>query len=422
MSKKSLIFALSLLATALLSPASPGRDEFGGLLSIKGSATGHFHLEEIGGRICLVTPDGHGFFSLGITHIQAIAKKADPDLFKQKYNRNWLKMSKAVHAELMQWGYNTAGYGAPAPLEKMMPYTEGIYLTKNANYHSNSEFFYPDVFDPEVQEGMRIILRQTVEREKGNPNLIGYYWTDTPQWDMQRARKKRGTDWVSTIRGLPSDAPGRQRYEQFLSDCQGEGRSPDDTEFLRLIARELYKVLGEETRRLAPDALILGERYLVNDHPDAVLEEALPYIDVLSIQPGAVTFNQRYLDRLHKKTGKPILLCDHQCSFPTPEYPKTMWQQLESETAVGEAHVRYLQDAVRKPYIIGYHRCQYIDRYEESLGILKQGIIRQDGTPYEILTQSIRKANASAMELFEESMSNSKGAPDISHPGRKELP
>jgi len=274
-----------------------------------------------------------------------------------------------------------------------------MYLTKNANYMSDAQFQYPDVFDPAVQKKMKETIQNVVGNQRGNANLIGYYWTDTPQWDLKRARKKRGTDWVSTIRELPKDAPGKKRYEQFVA----EGGTSDEA-FLRLIARELYRVLGEETRRLAPDALIFGERYLVGDHPDCVIEEALPYIDVLSIQPGGATFNAAYFDELHSKFKKPIILCDHQSSFPTPDYPKTMWQQMESEEAAGQAYAQYLEDAFSKPYIIGFQRCQYIDRFAEHPGVLKQGMIREDGTPYRTLMKYVLEANEQALRVFKEGL------------------
>ena len=75
---------------------------------------------------------------------------------------------------------------------------------------------------------------------------------------------------------------------------------------LRLIARELYKVIGEETRRLAPDVLILGALF-AHDHPDCVIEEALPYIDVLSIQPGGCNSRQPILT-VCMPSSKPILV------------------------------------------------------------------------------------------------------------------
>jgi hypothetical protein len=41
------------------------------------------------------------------------------------------------------------------------------------------------------------------------------------------------------IRELPAGAPGKIRYEQFLAD----GGDSDEA-FLRLIARQLYQVIG----------------------------------------------------------------------------------------------------------------------------------------------------------------------------------
>ena len=348
----------------------------------------------------MVTPDGKPFLSLGINHIQALTQEGEPDLFTMKFNRDRMEASVAAVADLRAMGFNTAGYGAFEQMREMVPFMADSFLAKNSNFLPDSQFIYPDVFDPTVQAEVRKKL-QHMCRASGNKNLIGYYWTDTPQWDLKRAQRKRGTDWVSAIRELPADAPGRKRYEQFLADGATASVPADDEGFLRLIAREYYKVVGKETRRLNPSALIFGERYLVNDHPDCVLEEAMPYIDVLSIQPGGAKFNGAYLDRLHEKYKKPILLCDHQISFPTERYPKTMWQQLKSEEAAGRAYAQYLKEAFAKPYIIGYHRCQYIDRFATHQGVLKQGVLRQNGTPYKMLVEIIRDANLEAIRNFE---------------------
>ena len=77
-----------------------------------------------------------------------------------------------------------------------------------------------------------------------------------------------------------------------------------------------------------------------------------------------------------------------------------MWKQLESESAVAEMYRNYVANAVAKPYIIGYHRCQYIDRYNEYPGVLKQGILREDGSAYKVLEAAITSTNASALETF----------------------
>jgi hypothetical protein len=133
------------------------------------------------GRSCLVQPDGSPFFSLGNNHIQNLTQREDVV--------DPVKACEQVYENLTKWGFNTAGYGSPKPLTHMMPYFAPIYLTKNANYHSDQEFMYPDVFDPAVQERFREIIRYEIRKHLGNPNLIGYYWTDTPQWNLERAQK-----------------------------------------------------------------------------------------------------------------------------------------------------------------------------------------------------------------------------------------
>ena len=72
------------------------------------------------------------------------------------------------------------------------------------------------------------------------------------------------------------------------------------------------------------------------------------------------------------------MLCDHQCSFPTENYKHTMVKQLESEAAAANNYNDYVNEAVKAPYVLGYHRCQYVDRYNKKNNILKQGMIKND--------------------------------------------
>ena len=371
------------------------------------SVEGYFHLDKIQGRHTLVDPRGAPFFTLGINHINAVQEDAKHDLLDETFEGSWDAYSSAAVADLKAWSYNTAGYGSPKEIYPLIAYMEDSFLERNSNYLSDDEFFYPDVFDPEVQ-AEKLKKLQWMCRNNKNPNLIGYYWTDTPQWDLERSLHTRGTNWVLAIRELPEEAPGRIRYERYLTDCLQDGVPATDEGFLGIIAKEHYKLIGEATRRLHPNALIFGERYLMNDHPQVVLEAAMPYIDVLSIQPGNDQFEEGYFDALYASYEKPIIICDHQCSFPTPEYSETMWKQLESESAVAEMYRNYVAAAVAKPYIIGYHRCQYIDRYNEYPGVLKQGILREDGSAYKVLEAAITTANASALETFADGIKSTK--------------
>ena len=61
---------LSWLLGSLVSvSAQAGKlDTYGGFTDVKGEQTGFFHTQNIDGRWWLVTPEGHGFFGIGLSH------------------------------------------------------------------------------------------------------------------------------------------------------------------------------------------------------------------------------------------------------------------------------------------------------------------------------------------------------------------
>lgn len=363
-------------------------------------ATGRFQLAKRNGRVSLIAPDGKPFFSLGVTHIVAIGAPTggEPNVMADRFGGDWTAMAAKTNENLRAWGYNSTGYGTPRPLGKLIPFAEGIHTADTSMYFGNKQFSYPDVFDPAWKEKVKETLRKKIEPLKDNPNLMGVYWTDMPLWDLKYGQRSGKTNWVEAMKALPEEAPGRQRYETFLAE---QGDKAIDEEFLRLIARNYYKVLGEETRRLAPDSIIFGERYGPNITPSFVIEEAAPWIDAVAVQPYGNTFNVRDFDRIHRASGgKGILICDHNISFPTKEHPKTMWTQLPTPEEVAQTHAKYVNDALSKPYILGYHRCQYIDRFQSHLGVLKQGVLKADGNPYEELVELLTKTNKEVLERF----------------------
>ncbi|WP_206678531.1 hypothetical protein [Alienimonas chondri] len=363
-------------------------------------ATGRFQVARMNGRVSLVTPEGKPFFSLGVTHIIALSNPAEgePNLFVNRFGRDWSNAAPEVEKNLRGWGYNSTGYGTPGPLGERIPYAEGIHTADTSLYFGNRQFSYPDVFDPGWQAEVKQTLRKKIEPHKNNPNLIGIYWTDMPLWDLQYGRRSGKMNWVEAMKSLPAEAPGRRRYEEFVAE---RGDQAADEDFLRLIARTYYKVLGEETRRLAPDSVIFGERYGSNITPSIVIEEAAPWIDAVAVQPYGNLFNAAEFDRIHRASGgKGILICDHNISFPTEEHPKTMWTQLPTAEEVARTHAKYVNDALAKPYILGYHRCQYIDRFQPHRGVLKQGLVRADGTPHGELVNLIAETNRAVLDRF----------------------
>lgn len=59
---------------------------------------------------------------------------------------------------------------------------------------------------------------------------------------------------------------------------------------------------------------------------------------------------------------------------------------------------RYVRQAVAEPYILGYQRCQYEDRYDPLRTLLKQGLVNRQGRPYDILTEQIGRTNEDVLK------------------------
>ena len=361
-----------------------------------------FKIQKTNNSYKLISPAGSSFFSLGITHTQALNYPNSMKIFVNKYQNDWSLASAEIYRNLISWEFNTAGYGAPKELRKLIPFMMPSQpLVGNSSWLEKEKFFFSDIFDFEVKKEILNKIKNMTS-EKDNPNLIGYFWTDMPMWNLKKSKEKFGFNWVDYIKNLPENSAGKIRYEKFKNEQLFDDSLTFEENFLKLIAKEYYKLIGEETKRLDPGALIFGERYAMHRVPKYIIEEALPYIDVVSIQPHDCDFNEIYFRKIHEITGKPIIICDHQCSFPTEKYRYTMWQQLNNQTEVAEKHREYLNEVVNESYLIGYHRCQYIDRYEPTNNLLKQGMVKENGETYEPHASIITRTNKKVKEIFKE--------------------
>ncbi|MDB4740897.1 hypothetical protein OAF87_03655, partial [Akkermansiaceae bacterium] len=115
-----------LLITAFLSagvfPDRDGFDRYGGYLSIKGEATGRFHLQVIEDRHFLVTPDGHGFLSVGVTHTGGLSRpdQSKRDHLRQNLDKDWGKANTELVSHFRKWGYNSLGYDSHSSTRKLL--------------------------------------------------------------------------------------------------------------------------------------------------------------------------------------------------------------------------------------------------------------------------------------------------------------
>lgn len=342
---------------------------FLGTNSACGEEPSVIHLEQIDGRNWLVDADGRPFFAHGITHVKN--QRAEIDY-------------EAISERCKDLGFNAYGYGTPNELRDEMPYVESWnHLVPISVYRGKNAIKFVDVFDPDEQARLEKSVKSYCARNRENANCIGYCWTDLGAWPLDNPS---GRNWVDFMRSLPEDAPGNVAYQKFVSTWKGDDPRARDQEFLRLIARQYFRTFGEAQKKYDPDHLVFGDRFAFNTIEPVVVEEMLPYVDAIAIQPQFWgPFPEKQLDDIHELTGKPILLCDFAIRFKDGDKDVRMWKLAEDSVAAGEAYTDYFKAALETDYVLGIFWCNPVDTAKGfgnagvKQGFFGKGLIERPG-------------------------------------------
>ncbi len=216
--------------------------------------------------------------------------------------------------------------------------------------------------------------------------LICYFLTDVPVWEIE----KYGTGWLDFFRSLDVNSPGGMKWKSWRA------ANPDapENEFIRIVARQLYSVATGFIRKYDKNHLIFSDRYIEYHFPESALEESLPYVDGIAIQPKNF-LSIDFFEDLYRKYKKPIFIADHVTSHETDEYSNTMGQVADNP----EDYLAYYRSSVFKmmslPFVVGYNKCQYMDQVIGTQ--LKQGLYKQNGEPYDYVT-GLNEAHQRALD------------------------
>jgi hypothetical protein len=401
-------------------------------------------------------------FYVGLNHwsnVQSCAPEdaecARADLFNARYRGNRTAAAAAAIGQWRRWGFTGAGYNSPPEFRAAMPYYTALFMlgadSRGPNpWRPPGALVFPDPWNTSTVASIRAeATRKCAEVRPTRHNNLGYLLTDFPAYDIAKSQRRFGQDWISSLRCSPPAAPGRLRYLAFLrakygadaaavcraydlpaAGCAGGyGKAnlcpvenmavpaalADDYAFLPAIADQLYGTAAAAIRACDPEAVILGDTLDVAWTPDAVIEAAARHFDALSIQPsGGITgasaadadsgvpsaaFNKSAWARVHALSGgRPLLVADVGFAFARPPYARVEWKTFASQRAAGAAYRAYVLGAARTPYIIGFQKCEYVDRAvaQPVLG-LKEGMLNFNGTEHRPFCGIVAAANAEAL-------------------------
>ncbi len=252
-------------------PTALRLDRYGGLLEgpVFG-ATGFFRTEQREGRWWLVTPDGHGFFSLGIDVVSPdvgatfverresmFAELPDPgsslaahygsadergrlpeergrqfdhgrsfDFYaanlQRKYGPDYLPLWRRAAVErLRAWGFNTIGnWSEPGLLERReMAHVVPIHIYGDSARVGSGWGKMPDPFDPAFAAAVDGDVIKAASAYRDDPYLIGYFVDNELAWGLGNAPdpQLRYGLAVETLR-LGPDSPAKRAFVAQLTD------------------------------------------------------------------------------------------------------------------------------------------------------------------------------------------------------------
>ena len=328
-----LLLALTLLAsTARAATPDPGYDAWGGWRGITSAATGRFRTERIDGVWWLITPDGHGFFSVGVDHLRP-GGDVSPPLGTAPYHDNILAKygseegwAAATLPRLRDLGVNTIGaFSEPARFPDAIAYTVTLALAANAPAVPGVPpplvaRVTRDYFDPAFPAGVATSVASAAAPCAADPWCIGVFTENELGLNQSLAAV---LPYLDAYLLLPAGAPGKVAAQAFLADRYAGDvtafnaawgtalTSFDDLQTLTAltpapavpparptgsaaqiadrrafdahVAARFHQVTHDALRALAPDLLILGSRLLILSTRPEVVAAIAPYVDVLTV-------------------------------------------------------------------------------------------------------------------------------------------
>jgi hypothetical protein len=401
-----------------LVPGPENRSRFGGWSGGgKLEATGHFRVEKAEGKWWLIDPDGHLFWSHGLTCVrfssastrisnrehffedipfenepfnEFLVKSNDETLFDfsranlyRKYGEGW-KEKSTINAlrRLKSWGINSFGNWSDQDIylfpEHRIPYT--VDISPRWPKLDGRDKKFPDVFNPAFQTAVAEAMQNKGDRMKDDPYCIGYFvdnelsvsgltislMQQNPAGAAKQAFIRYLKNRYGSIRKLNRQWKTRYTgWRGFLRARELPNTAMDDaSEFELQILDRYHSICREEVKKVAPDKLYLGSRLHCHYYPDDRSEVEL--IRIAARYCDVVTFNRYRFSAadliLPEDIDRPIIIGEFHFGALDRGHFHTGLRSVANQQQRAEAYYQYVKGALENPQIVGTHWFQYSDQ------------------------------------------------------------
>ena len=344
---------------AVVSASAAELDAYGGFADVKGKKTGYFHTQKIDGRWWLVTPEGHGFFGIGISHPVTSFSQGAVAFSYNGSQEAWLRdgikkmrdlgyncvWSGPYSMERIRLGFVDTALAERVYREEKIPHAIHVPLIKHQVELKPGEK-RPDVFSDEYARFVQKTVARYVAPNKDNPWILGYYYGF--------GSFMRSGLWLNETLNRKPGSAGREHLISTLEKCyEGDiqklnavyGKSYQSFDDLRqkggiaypagyfqysknkAIATDQHALIAEivvqvnrlghtEIRKGDSNHMVLGCYVKGVTYSPEIWQRISPYIDVLAPQHFSETHK---IKPVVGKTGLPALLSDQVFGNVYPE-------------------------------------------------------------------------------------------------------
>lgn len=395
--------------------------------------TGFFRTEKLNGKWWLIDPDGYLFFSHGVNSVgfgQKTPIKGREALFEwlpaendplmkdvveeskahfmvanlvRTFGADWQEPAyDRLHRRMRYWGLNTLGAWSDKELsqDKKTPYTAILHAGGDwsALGHGISDPF-SDAFKNNIRKGLRRIMPDAED-----PWCVGVFIDNEVNWTELFVRKTftRGPqqparmaaiEWLKEkygeVGGL-NQAWGTEfaSWEEIgeLPRSETDALKEDVLSLKRLISGTYYKACRDAMREVLPNHLYLGSR--MHKAPREVMEEAVKYVDVLSLN----SYESLSGSKVPSWADVPCLDTEFHFAAPDRGGLGVGLMPVGDQVQRSRAYVAYVVAGLLHSKMVGTHWFAFTDqsaagRPGENYQI---GFVDVTDTPYSVMTDGCR--------------------------------
>jgi len=354
-------------------------------------ASGFFRVEKVNGQWLFVDPHGHPFFSTGMDLVgykqgsfatsvnrrEYLFESLPPDgpawlkpdavsfyvanimkRFGEKWQSRWLDHTVE---RLKSWGFNTIANWSDYDVATRagIPYVlplQGWETKRTFSFPWN----FPDIFSQEFERNADEAARRQVTPLKSDPNLIGWFIGNEPQWARSFGSL---VPWPDMLLADPTPSATKSKLKELLRAAGASKRQQVKDEFLYTCARRYFEVITAAVRRHDPNHLVLGIRFAEN--PNDRWVEMSRSFDVFSVNIYSREFmpNPANIRRFSEVSGKPVLIGEFTACAPGRGMQGLFYwgHKVRDYAERGKAYRYYVENSAASPYIIGTHWFQMVD-------------------------------------------------------------